>query len=218
MGLSAGRGFSLSDALDVTADEKGTMQNLNDRLASYLDKVRSLEKANTKLEEKIKHFLDNKALPITHDYKAQFAQISDLKAKIRDATHVNGTILLSIDNAKLALDDFKIKYENEVILRQSVEADITGLRKLMDTLTLTRADLEMEIETLQNELITVKRNHEEDVIDIRAQMSGQVHVEVDATPQEDLSKTMAEIRRHYETVASKNKKELESWYQSKVKC
>lgn len=84
MMLSASRSssFSFADALDVTADEKGTMQNLNDRLAVYLDKVRSLEKANTELELKIKQYLDNKALPITQDFSSHFDKISDLKAKV----------------------------------------------------------------------------------------------------------------------------------------
>merc|ERR1712212_51156 len=104
---------------------KATMQNLNDRLASYLGKVRSLEKANADLEMKIRRFLELKTHPESHDCSAYRAVIGDLQSQIIDATSINGGIYLAIDNAKLAADDFKVKYESELALRQSVEADIS---------------------------------------------------------------------------------------------
>lgn len=48
-------------------------------------------------------------------------------------------------------------------------------------------------------------------------MGGQVNVSVDASPSRDLNEAIAEIRQHYEGVIAKNSKELELWYQNKVR-
>lgn len=58
--------------------------------------------------------------------------------------------------------------------------------------------------------------HLQDLLTSRDQMSGQINVEVDAAPQEDLTKILAEMREHYETVVAKSQRDLEGWFQQKV--
>ncbi|XP_034717549.1 keratin 98 isoform X1 [Etheostoma cragini] len=215
-GASSG-GFNLSDGLDLHtgANEKATMQNLNDRLGSYLEKVHILEKENNRLDKQIREWYQSRTV-ICQDYTKYFAVIDDLKDKIHIASRLNAKSVLNIDNAKLAADDFKMKYENELAMRLAVEADISGLKRVLDEMNLAKMDLESQYEALKDELIMLKRNHEEELALLRSQMGGQVNVAVDASPSTDLNQVMSEIREHYESVIGKNRKELEAWYQNKI--
>lgn len=88
MGLGSGAGgFSSSikvsgNSADIMGNEKFAMQNLNDRLASYLETVRNLEQANSKLEIKIKEALE-KSGPDFRDYSKYQAILDDLRKKVR---------------------------------------------------------------------------------------------------------------------------------------
>ncbi|XP_063315270.1 keratin, type I cytoskeletal 10-like [Pelobates fuscus] len=208
-GGGAGGGYG-GDSL-FTGNEKQAMQNLNDRLANYLDKVRALEEANAELERKIKEWYE-KQRPGSQtgepgkDYSKYYKEIDDLKAKILAATIDNANIILQIDNARLAADDFKMKYENELMLRQSVEADINGLRRVFDELTMSNSDLESQVESLNEELAYLKKNHEDEVKGQQVTVAGQVTVEMNAAPGQDLTKKLNDMRAEYEAMAEKNRK------------
>uniref|UniRef100_A0A2I3HR45 IF rod domain-containing protein n=1 Tax=Nomascus leucogenys TaxID=61853 RepID=A0A2I3HR45_NOMLE len=162
------------------------MQSLNNCLASYLDR---------KLESKIWEHLERKG-PQVRDWGHYFKTFEVLRAQIFANTVDNTCIVLQIDNAHLAADDFRIKYETELAMRQSVESNIHGLHKVIDDTNVTRLQLETEIEALKEELLFMK-NHEEEVKGLQAQIaSSGLTMEIDAPKSQDLTKIMADIRHN----------------------
>uniref|UniRef100_A0A452E9I5 Keratin 33A n=3 Tax=Caprinae TaxID=9963 RepID=A0A452E9I5_CAPHI len=193
-------------------NEKETMQFLNDRLASYLEKVRQLERENAELESRILERSQQQEPLVCPNYQSYFRTIEELQQKILCGKSENARLVVQIDNAKLASDDFRTKYETEVSLRQLVEADLNGLRRILDELTLCKSDLEAQVESLKEELICLKQNHEQEVNTLRSQLGDRLNVEVDAAPTVDLNHVLNETRAQYEALVETNRRDVEEWY------
>lgn len=89
---TASYGFGLAGAtpgIMAIANEKVTMQHLNDRLASYLETVRNLEKANSKLEIKIREYIEKRGPMQEKDYSKYNATIVELRAKVSQGQSVS---------------------------------------------------------------------------------------------------------------------------------
>ncbi|XP_038531118.1 keratin, type I cuticular Ha6 [Canis lupus baileyi] len=196
--------------------EKETMQFLNDRLANYLEKVRQLERENAELERRIREWYESQIPYICPDYQSYFKTIEELQQKILLTKAENARLVLQIDNAKLAADDFRTKYETELSMRQLVEADTNGLRRILDELTLCKADLESQVESLKEELLCLKKNHEEEVNTLRCQLGDRLNVEVDAAPPVDLNKILDDMRCQYEALVENNRRDVEAWFNTQT--
>ncbi|XP_068119840.1 keratin, type I cuticular Ha6-like [Hyperolius riggenbachi] len=191
-------------------NEKETMQHLNQRLSSYLEKVHSLEQENAQLERRISEWYANNAPSTLPDSSHFFKAIQELQSQVVSVNVDNARIILQIDNAQLAADDLKSKYEMELSLRNSVEADVASLRKALEDLNMQRQDLEIQVRCLQEELIQLKKSYEEEVNSLRAQLGARVNVEVDAAPSVDLNQALSEVREQYEHLMDRNLREAES--------
>ncbi|XP_071967513.1 keratin, type I cytoskeletal 12-like [Engystomops pustulosus] len=215
-GGGAGGSYGGSEGI-FSGNEKQTMQNLNDRLANYLDKVHALEEANAELELKIKEWYEKQRGSSTSgdkgkDYSKYYATIDQLKGQIIVVTNGNAALVLQIDNARLAADDFQMKLQAEQALRQSVEADINGLRRVLDDLTLSKSDLETQFEGLTEEMALLKKNHQDEIKGSQGPTVGEVNVEMNAAPGIDLTKILNDMRGKYEAMAEKNRNEAEAQF------
>ncbi|KAI4820022.1 hypothetical protein KUCAC02_028016 [Chaenocephalus aceratus] len=238
-------GSSLSfNGFCAAASEKETMIGLNDRLANYLEKVRSLERSNSELEVKIKQLMLERT-PKGHDIDGMMAQAHAIGQEVRKKTLENARIMLEIDNARLAADDFRVKLRNksfiptllrhvhrspgaqgvmdradgkqEATLCQSVERDCQALKRAKSDHDQMTATLRGDLDSLKEELYFLKKNHDEEMITVKSRLANeQVSVEVDAPQGPDLGAIMAELRVQYEGIARKNKDEAEAWYLRKL--
>ncbi|XP_006889495.1 PREDICTED: keratin, type I cytoskeletal 20 [Elephantulus edwardii] len=206
--MSYGGEFAGAGGDLYVGDGKMVMQSLNDRLANYLEKVQALERSNTTLEMQIKRWYETNVPSASRDYSAYYKQIEELRDQIKNAQMKNAQCILQIDNAKLAAEDFRLKCETERGLRITVEADLQGLSKVFDDLTLSKSDLEMQVEELNKDLVLLKKEHEEEVEALRKQLGTNINVEVDAAPGLNLSNIMNEMRQKYEVLAQKNLQEV----------
>ncbi|XP_060112106.1 keratin, type I cytoskeletal 19-like [Heteronotia binoei] len=199
-----------------SVDGKMIMQNLNDRLANYIDQVRCLEAENAALETKIEDFFAQHGhIGETKEYSHYYQQIEELKNQLICAAVENNKILLKIDNHQMNVEDMKQKLETEYGLRQNVEADINGLHPVLDQLTRSTTELEDEFASLQEEICNLKKTHEEELKSLKKQTS-EVNVKVSSCPGPDLKKVLEDMRCKYEAMIDLNRKEVAEWYENKL--
>lgn len=102
----------------LSGNEKSTMQNLNDRLAAYLERVRSLEKANSLLEKQIREWHEKNTGGIRSDYSSYFQTIEDLQSKVRShtAVHKNMNCKIITYRGKAAVSSWNcLTWEQEML-------------------------------------------------------------------------------------------------------
>ncbi|XP_068118200.1 keratin, type I cytoskeletal 19-like [Hyperolius riggenbachi] len=194
----------------LSFNEKETMQLLNNRLATYLEKVCNLEQQNDQLERNIREWYEKNQPDGLPDCGKYYRTIQELQKQIPAACSHNAKVFLDMDNAKLAADDYKNKFELESNLRKNIETDVNGLRRVLERLNIEICDLQIHVSSLQEELQELKKTHEEEVNCLRTHLGARVSVEVKAAPCRDLNKVLSEIRQEYENLMERNLREVEN--------
>ncbi|KAJ8283571.1 hypothetical protein COCON_G00024210 [Conger conger] len=197
-----------------SVNEKQLLQTLNDRLASYLDKVKNLEITNRELEDKLRAFTINKVQ--IRDLQVYEDQLIPLRQQVLTLLVDNSRTALELDNAKLTADDFRVKYETEYTMRQSVESDVCGLKTLKTDYDFSIQALGQELQLLTDELTNIKTAHELEVVALRNEMAGTVVVDMDVADTTNLTRVLEEMRAEYEAVVATSRAEVETWYNKQV--
>uniref|UniRef100_A0A663FJW9 Keratin 75 n=1 Tax=Aquila chrysaetos chrysaetos TaxID=223781 RepID=A0A663FJW9_AQUCH len=199
----------------VRQEEKDQIKSLNNKFASFIDKVRFLEQQNKVLETKWSLLKDQKV--VKNNLEPMFdAYISNMRRQLEalggDRLRLNSELKAMQD----AVEDFTIRYEEEINKRTTAENDFVLLKKDADAAYMNKVDLGTKVDALTDEINFLRALYEAELSQMQSQISDtSVVLSMDNNRNLDLNSIIAEVRAQYEDIANRSRAEAESWYQSK---
>uniref|UniRef100_A0A663N7X2 IF rod domain-containing protein n=1 Tax=Athene cunicularia TaxID=194338 RepID=A0A663N7X2_ATHCN len=202
----------------VRAQEREEMKQLNNRFASFIDKVRFLEQQNQVLETKWKLLQEQGGTGVgRRNLDPIFeAYISRLRTQLDGLSSEKHQLNSELKSFQDMVEDFKTKYEEEINKRTAVENDFVLLKKDVDAAYMTKVDLQAKSDSLADEINFLKYLYEVELSEMQKTVSDtSVVLSMDNNRNLDLDSIIAEVKARYEEIANRSRVEAESWYQCK---
>ncbi|XP_073537194.1 keratin, type I cytoskeletal 13-like isoform X2 [Phyllobates terribilis] len=195
-------------------NQKDVLIGLNSRLATYLEKVKTLEESNNRLELQIQQVSEKRV--VCRDNSRHWKTIAELENQINSVKLTNSGLHLDIDNTKLRVDGLKAKYDAELATRLTIEADMKKLKTTSDDLDMQKRCLEAEVQILSNELEHLNKDHTEEREHLLQQkLRCKVNVEVDTLEATQLTNDLDKLRQQYKEIADHHQRSYEAWFDQK---
>ncbi|XP_062975811.1 keratin, type II cytoskeletal 5-like [Elgaria multicarinata webbii] len=204
---------------DVRKEEKEQMKTLNNKFASFIDKVRFLEQQNKVLETKWTLLQDQglKSGANKNNLDPFFeAYINNLRKQLSSLVNERGRLDGELRSMQDLVEDFKTKYEEEINRRTAAENEFVMLKKDVDAAYMNKVELEAKVDSLTDELNFLRALYEAEIAQLQAQMSDTaVILSMDNNRDLDLNGIVSEVKAQYEDIANRSRAEAEAWYQNK---
>ncbi|XP_034440862.1 keratin, type II cytoskeletal 8-like [Hippoglossus hippoglossus] len=199
----------------VRTQEKDQIKTLNNRFASFIDKVRFLEQQNKMLETKWSLLQDQTTTRSNIDGMFE-AYIANLRRQLDGLGNEKVKLDGELKNMQGLVEDFKIKYEDEINKRAGAENEFVLLKKDVDAAYMNKVELEARADALQDEINFLRAVYEAELRELQGQIKDtSVVVEMDNSRNLDMDSIVAEVRAQYEDIANRSRAEAESWYKQK---
>jgi len=199
----------------IRTQEKDQIKGLNNRFASFIDKVRFLEQQNKMLETKW-NLLQGQTTTRSNIDAMFEAYINNLRRQLDSLGNDKMKLEADLHNMQGLVEDFKNKYEDEINKRTECENDFVLIKKDVDEAYMNKVELEAKLESLTDEINFLRSIYEEELRELQSQIKDtSVIVEMDNSRNLDMDAIVAEVKAQYEDIANRTRAEAETWYKSK---
>ncbi|XP_075816835.1 keratin, type II cytoskeletal 7 isoform X2 [Microtus pennsylvanicus] len=200
----------------VRQEEREQIKTLNNKFASFIDKVRFLEQQNKMLETKWALLQEQKSAKGSQLPRIFEAQIAGLRQQLETLQLDGGRLEAELRSTQDVVEDFKNKYEEEINRRTAAENEFVLLKKDVDAAYMNKVELEGKVDGLNDEISFLKTLNETELEELQSQISDtSVVLSMDNSRSLDLDGIIADVKAQYEAMAKNSRAEAEAWYQTK---
>ncbi|XP_032500608.1 keratin, type II cytoskeletal 6A-like [Phocoena sinus] len=201
----------------VKTEEREQIKTLNNRFASFIDKVRFLEQQNKVLETKWALLQEQGTKTVRQSLEPLFEQyINNLRRQLDCLGSERSRLDSELSGMQDTVEDFKKKYEDEINKRMSAENEFVNLKKDVDVAYMNKVDLQAKADALIDEINFLRALYEAELAQVQTHVSDtSVVLSMDNNRTLDLDSIIAEVKAQYEEIARRSREEAESWYKCK---
>ncbi|XP_006629167.2 neurofilament light polypeptide [Lepisosteus oculatus] len=203
-----------TELLSLRGKEKEQLVDLNDRFATYIEKVHHLEQQNKVLLVELEALRQKQSDP-SRLHLIYEQEVRSLRALLDSEANEKMRMEAERDHLRDVYAQMKDKYEEEVRLRMDAEDALQKIREDADKAVLANSDIDGSITSLLEEITFLKKVFSEENNELSAQIqAASITIDMEVT-KPDLSLALKEIRSQYEKLANKNMQAAEDWYRTK---
>ncbi|KAM5249479.1 keratin, type II cytoskeletal 80 isoform 2-T2 [Hipposideros larvatus] len=209
--------FKLDPAIQQQKNqEKEEMKVLNDKFASLIGKVQALEQRNQLLETRWS-FLQGQgstAFDLGHVYEKYQDRLQE---ELRKVSQERGQLESNLLQVLEKVEEFRIRYEDEISKRTDMEFTFVQLKKDLDAECLRRTELETKLKGLKSFVELMKTIYEQELKDLAVQVKDvSVTMGMDSRCHIDLSGIVEEVKAQYDAIAARSLEEAEAYSRSQL--
>ncbi|KAG3291903.1 keratin, type II cytoskeletal 6A-like [Ictidomys tridecemlineatus] len=201
----------------VRTEEREQIKTLNNKFASFIDKVRFLEQQNKVLDTKWTLLQEQGTKTVRQSLDSLFeGYISTLRREVDNIFEERGRLDSELRSMQDLVEDNKKKYEDEINKRTAAENEFVTLKKDVDAAYMNKVELQAKADGLTDEINFLRAIFEAELSQMQTHISDtSVVLSMDNNRNLDLDSIIAEVKAQYEEIAQRSRAEAESWYQTK---